>query len=166
MNALLLRNGRSKNSSLQSFNEYRCVMMRRCSRRRCHAPRACVIALCTDTQHPRMACMHASPAPAHAHACVRAPSRRRQTESLGPQCVTSEGLLLEYETLELRLHPPNVQIDNETYDDVRRRGRGGACVVHPRVGAQACTSSVRTASCPQRRSATWPLVPAGHGHHH
>ncbi|GFH11829.1 uncharacterized protein HaLaN_07396, partial [Haematococcus lacustris] len=31
--------------------------------------------------------------------------------------VTSDGLLLEYETLELRLHPPNVVIDNETYDD-------------------------------------------------
>ncbi len=40
--------------------------------------------------------------------------------TLGPQLssVTSEGILLEYETLELRLHPPNVQIDNETYDEV------------------------------------------------
>lgn len=32
--------------------------------------------------------------------------------------VTSEGILLEYETLELRIHPPNVVIDNDTYDDV------------------------------------------------
>eukprot|EP00955_Chlamydomonas_euryale_P107090 365744-Chlamydomonas_euryale.AAC.2 len=44
----------------------------------------------------------------------------RNTESANPQLssVTPEGLLLEYETLELRLHPPNVQIDNEGYDDV------------------------------------------------
>ncbi len=47
-------------------------------------------------------------------------SEYKQNESQNPQLssVTSEGLLLEYETLELRLHPPNVQIDNETYDDV------------------------------------------------
>jgi hypothetical protein len=46
----------------------------------------------------------------------------RQTESAnserGLSSVTPDGLLLEYETLELRLHPPNVQIDNESYDDV------------------------------------------------
>jgi hypothetical protein len=44
----------------------------------------------------------------------------RQTEQQNPQLssVTPDGLLLEYETLELRLHPPNVQIDNDTYDDV------------------------------------------------
>lgn len=29
-----------------------------------------------------------------------------------------DGTLLEYETLELRLHPPNVMVDNETYEDV------------------------------------------------
>eukprot|EP00201_Polytomella_parva_P022516 CAMPEP_0175043002 /NCGR_PEP_ID=MMETSP0052_2-20121109/2908_1 /TAXON_ID=51329 ORGANISM="Polytomella parva, Strain SAG 63-3" /NCGR_SAMPLE_ID=MMETSP0052_2 /ASSEMBLY_ACC=CAM_ASM_000194 /LENGTH=305 /DNA_ID=CAMNT_0016305939 /DNA_START=165 /DNA_END=1078 /DNA_ORIENTATION=- len=44
----------------------------------------------------------------------------RQAEAQNPQLssVTSEGTLLEYETLELRIHPPNVQIDNSTYDDV------------------------------------------------
>jgi len=31
--------------------------------------------------------------------------------------VTSEGDLLEYETLELRIHPPNVNIDNNSYED-------------------------------------------------
>ncbi|EFJ46840.1 hypothetical protein VOLCADRAFT_121048 [Volvox carteri f. nagariensis] len=31
--------------------------------------------------------------------------------------VTANGVLLEYETLELRVHPPNVNIDNETYAD-------------------------------------------------
>ncbi|KAL6764347.1 hypothetical protein V8C86DRAFT_2474323 [Haematococcus lacustris] len=43
----------------------------------------------------------------------------RAAEAQNPQqnSVTSDGLLLEYETLELRLHPPNVVIDNETYDD-------------------------------------------------
>jgi hypothetical protein len=35
-----------------------------------------------------------------------------------PRSVTSEGTLLEYETLELRIHPPNVVVDNETYDDM------------------------------------------------
>lgn len=33
------------------------------------------------------------------------------------QAVTQNGTLLEYETLELRVHPPNVTVDNETYDD-------------------------------------------------
>ncbi|KAG2452901.1 hypothetical protein HYH02_002244 [Chlamydomonas schloesseri] len=44
----------------------------------------------------------------------------KQSEASNPQMssVTSEGTLLEYETLELRIHPPNVVIDNETYDDV------------------------------------------------
>lgn len=44
----------------------------------------------------------------------------RQAEAQNPQMssVTSEGTLLEYETLELRIHPPNVVIDNDTYDDV------------------------------------------------
>ncbi|GLI62359.1 hypothetical protein VaNZ11_004977 [Volvox africanus] len=44
----------------------------------------------------------------------------RQAEAQNPQMssVTSEGTLLEYETLELRIHPPNVVIDNETYDDM------------------------------------------------
>ncbi len=32
--------------------------------------------------------------------------------------VHDDGTLLEYETLELRLHPPNVLVDNETYDDM------------------------------------------------
>jgi hypothetical protein len=41
-----------------------------------------------------------------------------QNRQNGDSSVTSDGLLLEYETLELRLHPPNVQIDNETYDDM------------------------------------------------
>ena len=50
---------------------------------------------------------------------ARAASTCRQTESSQHlSSVTSDGLLLEYETLELRLHPPNVQIDNDTYDDV------------------------------------------------
>lgn len=31
--------------------------------------------------------------------------------------VTNEGALLEYETLQLRVTPPNVVIDNESYDD-------------------------------------------------
>lgn len=31
--------------------------------------------------------------------------------------VSTDGALLEYETLELRVHPPNVEVDNETYDD-------------------------------------------------
>jgi hypothetical protein len=44
----------------------------------------------------------------------------RQAEAQNPQMssVTSEGTLLEYETLELRIHPPNVVIDNDTYDDM------------------------------------------------
>lgn len=44
----------------------------------------------------------------------------KQSEASNPQMssVTSEGTLLEYETLELRIHPPNVVIDNETYEDV------------------------------------------------
>ncbi|EFJ42325.1 hypothetical protein VOLCADRAFT_97579 [Volvox carteri f. nagariensis] len=44
----------------------------------------------------------------------------RQAEAQNPQMssVTSEGALLEYETLELRIHPPNVVIDNDTYDDM------------------------------------------------
>lgn len=29
-----------------------------------------------------------------------------------------DGTLLEYETLELRLHPPNVMVDNETHEDM------------------------------------------------
>lgn len=31
--------------------------------------------------------------------------------------VSEQGVLLEYETLELRIHPPNVDIDNRVYDD-------------------------------------------------
>jgi hypothetical protein len=31
--------------------------------------------------------------------------------------VNPDGLLLEYETLALRIHPPNIRIDNDTYDD-------------------------------------------------
>jgi len=44
----------------------------------------------------------------------------RQSESQNPQqsSVHDDGTLLEYETLELRLHPPNVLVDNETYDDM------------------------------------------------
>jgi hypothetical protein len=36
----------------------------------------------------------------------------RASEAQNPQqsSVTSDGTLLEYETLELRLHPPNVQV--------------------------------------------------------
>ncbi|GLC45665.1 hypothetical protein PLESTM_001763700 [Pleodorina starrii] len=47
-------------------------------------------------------------------------SEYRQAEAQNPQMssVTSEGTLLEYETLELRIHPPNVVIDNDTYDDM------------------------------------------------
>ncbi len=44
----------------------------------------------------------------------------RQAEAGNPSqsSVTQDGLLLEYETLELRIHPPNVVIDNDTYDDM------------------------------------------------
>lgn len=44
----------------------------------------------------------------------------RASESLNTQqrAVDEGGVLLEYETLELRLHPPNVVIDNEAMDDV------------------------------------------------
>ncbi|KAG1661089.1 hypothetical protein FOA52_012078 [Chlamydomonas sp. UWO 241] len=31
--------------------------------------------------------------------------------------VSDQGVLLEYETLELRIHPPNVDIDNRAFDD-------------------------------------------------
>lgn len=40
----------------------------------------------------------------------------RQT-NVKQSSVTNEGTLLEYETLQLRVTPPNVVIDNESYDD-------------------------------------------------
>lgn len=36
---------------------------------------------------------------------------------LKQNAVTEAGDLLEYETLELRIHPPNVRIDNESNED-------------------------------------------------
>ena len=36
---------------------------------------------------------------------------------LKQNAVTEAGDLLEYETLELRIHPPNVRIDNESHED-------------------------------------------------
>ena len=41
----------------------------------------------------------------------------RDSETKAKTSVSTEGLLLEYETLELRVHPPNVVIDNDVYDD-------------------------------------------------
>ena len=43
--------------------------------------------------------------------------RLSEAQNPGGNSVTAEGTLLEYETLELRLHPPNVVIDNDTYED-------------------------------------------------
>mmetsp|Transcript_9972 Transcript_9972/g.21294 ORF Transcript_9972/g.21294 Transcript_9972/m.21294 type:complete len:599 (+) Transcript_9972:309-2105(+) len=50
---------------------------------------------------------------------LRAFSEYREEESTNYQqsSVTDTGVLLEYETLELRVHPPNVEIDNDTFDD-------------------------------------------------
>lgn len=42
--------------------------------------------------------------------------REAEANSTG-QSVTVDGALLEFQTLELRVHPPNVEVDNETYDD-------------------------------------------------
>jgi len=50
---------------------------------------------------------------------LQAFSEYRDAEAGGARTssVTTDGALLEYETLELRVHPPNVEIDTETYDD-------------------------------------------------
>ncbi len=36
-----------------------------------------------------------------------------------PGALAADGAFLEYETLELRIRPPNVEIDNEHYDDTK-----------------------------------------------
>lgn len=40
----------------------------------------------------------------------------QQTEQQNTSSVSREGELLEYETLELRVHPPNICIDNKADD--------------------------------------------------
>eukprot|EP00775_Hariotina_reticulata_P005371 gene5371-5606_t len=43
--------------------------------------------------------------------------REAESQNCRHTSVTSEGELLEHQTLELRVHPPNVTVDNESYDD-------------------------------------------------
>eukprot|EP00879_Flechtneria_rotunda_P017211 GHRR01018032.1.p1 GENE.GHRR01018032.1~~GHRR01018032.1.p1 ORF type:complete len:568 (+),score=198.34 GHRR01018032.1:444-2147(+) len=43
--------------------------------------------------------------------------REAESQNNKHTSVTSEGELLEHQTLELRVHPPNVTIDNDLYDD-------------------------------------------------
>ncbi|WIA38412.1 hypothetical protein OEZ86_001738 [Tetradesmus obliquus] len=43
--------------------------------------------------------------------------RESESQNCRHTSVTSEGELLEHQTLELRVHPPNVTVDNESYDD-------------------------------------------------
>jgi glycine cleavage system regulatory protein len=52
------------------------------------------------------------------NASLQAFSEYRELEAQNTRhAVTNDGALLEYETLELRVHPPNVIIDNEMYED-------------------------------------------------
>lgn len=51
-------------------------------------------------------------------ASLQAFSEYRELEAQNTRhAVTNDGALLEYETLELRVHPPNVIIDNDMYED-------------------------------------------------
>lgn len=42
--------------------------------------------------------------------------REAEANSTG-KSVATDGTLLEFQTLELRVHPPNVEVDNHTYED-------------------------------------------------
>lgn len=43
--------------------------------------------------------------------------RAEESENRRRASVSREGVLLEYETLELRVHPPNIVVDNDSKDD-------------------------------------------------
>jgi glycine cleavage system regulatory protein len=52
------------------------------------------------------------------NASLQAFSEYRELEAQNTRhAVTNDGALLEYETLELRVHPPNVVIDNDMFED-------------------------------------------------
>lgn len=88
----------------------------------------------------------------------------RETEKLHndvPRAVTKDGNLLDYETLELRVHPPNIRIKIEekgtliTLDSANRPG----------TLIEVCASSLLASGLPHamRRGSLWQTTVQPHG---